>query len=716
VALEPIDVEDPNYDGKVYTFGSDSWPTDYGNYAGGSGKLGVGDSPGDSNTPVCVLCGEQDVNEPNQVYLKYIVAISAGWDHLMALEKDDPYHPNLTLTGRVYTWGNNGAGWDSGGGRLGNGSATDGNSTPVLVVSGAQHPNDPNEPYLNHIVAVSAGEGHSMALDANGYVYCWGDNKYGQLGDGSTADSSTPVQVIAGWQNPDDPTDPNSFLSNIVAISAGYWHSLAIDNNGVVWVWGKANDGRLALADMAYAYPCYSSIPHRIPVVYNEREEEFWFSINDAIDDPNTASGDVLEASRGVYYESADFKTKSLTLQSQAGNLDVVCSTVIDGSYSWSSAVRLSQNPGSILAGFTITNSWEHGIYEYACSGASVIRNNIIRGNTHNGIYCREFSSGSEIRNNWIYDNGDSGIKTYNQSARPDTNAVIANNTIVNNGDYGINSDCAADVNITNCIIWDNGDDPNNDNLRADYGTFDVTYSCIQGSYAGTGGNIDSDPCFVDDVNDDYHLTWDSNCVDTGDSSAVLDADETDIDGNPREMGPDDPNDPNGHLVDMGADEDFPHCDPNYPDWVTLERPNCWMWPYQCDGDGDGKTEGALKYRVFSRDLNVLVASWKKKAGDPGLNPCADFDHKAEGALKYRVFTKDLQILTKNWKKKDADLPGNCVERGCQGEALGGGIPRAQLTSKDLLNWLAEIWLDPEVQKVIDEENFLKVCESLKEP
>jgi hypothetical protein len=52
----------------------------------------------------------------------------------MALEKDDPYHPNLTLTGRVYTWGNNGAGWDSGGGRLGNGSATDGNSTPVLVL------------------------------------------------------------------------------------------------------------------------------------------------------------------------------------------------------------------------------------------------------------------------------------------------------------------------------------------------------------------------------------------------------------------------------------------------------------------------------------------------------------------------------------------------------------------------------------------------------
>jgi hypothetical protein len=54
------------------------------------------------------------------------------------------------------------------------------------------------------------------------------------------------------------------------------------------------------------------------------------------------------------------------------------------------------------------------------------------------------------------------------------------------------------------------------------------------------------------------------------------------------------------------------------------------------------------------------------------------------------------------------------VERGCQGEALGRGSPGTQLTSKELLQWLAEIWLDPEVQKSIDAEKFLKVYESLK--
>jgi len=102
-----------------------------------------------------------------------------------------------------------------------------------------------------------------------------------------------------------------------------------------------------------------------------------------------------------------------------------------------------------------------------------------------------------------------------------------------------------------------------------------------------------------------------------------------------------------------------------YADWVMYGKPMCWCgntfpeWRYQCDCDCDGKTEGALKYRVFTKDLGCLVAQWKKKIGEV-TNPCADFDHKAEGALKYRVFTKDLSICIANWKKKDAQLPDSC--------------------------------------------------------
>jgi hypothetical protein len=146
---------------------------------------------------------------------------------------------------------------------------------------------------------------------------------------------------------------------------------------------------------------------------------------------------------------------------------------------------------------------------------------------------------------------------------------------------------------------------------------------------------------------------------------------------------------------------------------------------YQCDGDANTDRENpGLKWRVSASDLSLVIANWKKPAG-PTLNPCADIDHKWQNpGLHWRVSASDLSIVIINWKKRDKDnltvppsmrLPGDCAERGCQGEALGGGSPGTQLTSKELLQWLAEIWLDPDVRKSIDHDKFLKVYESLKE-
>ena len=222
IALEADLSADPNsaFQGCVYTWGCNMWgeePLDT-MITPGWGLLGNGSDVNFADTPVKVLRGEQDVNEPNQVYLEHIVGISAGWDHLMALEKDDPNNPHLN--GRVYTWGNNGDGWDSGGGRLGDGS-TDCSDTPVVVLSGEQYEDGPCHLCLEHIVAVSAGEGHSMALEKNdpcdpnlnGRVYTWGDNKYGQLGNGCTDPCAVPVRVIRA--------DGKGYLENIVSISAG---------------------------------------------------------------------------------------------------------------------------------------------------------------------------------------------------------------------------------------------------------------------------------------------------------------------------------------------------------------------------------------------------------------------------------------------------------------------------------------------------------------
>ena len=57
-----------------------------------------------------------------------------------------------------------------------------------------------NTGYLSNIKAIAAGGGHSLALDNNGTVWAWGDNEYGQLGNGtnSLAPQPVPVQVTAG--------------------------------------------------------------------------------------------------------------------------------------------------------------------------------------------------------------------------------------------------------------------------------------------------------------------------------------------------------------------------------------------------------------------------------------------------------------------------------------------------------------------------------------
>lgn len=91
---------------------------------------------------------------------------------------------------------------------------------------------------LSGISSVSAGGNDSIAVGSNGFVYDWGLNANGQLGNGSTSDSSTPVQVLAQ-------SGQSGYLSGIVAVSQGLNVSYALKADGTVWAWGAGAYGAL---------------------------------------------------------------------------------------------------------------------------------------------------------------------------------------------------------------------------------------------------------------------------------------------------------------------------------------------------------------------------------------------------------------------------------------------------------------------------------------
>lgn len=81
-------------------------------------------------------------------------------------------------------------------------------------------------------ISVAAGETHTCAVDISGDVWCWGENNYGQLGDGSLTDSPVPVKV-KGLSDP------------VVAISASSSHTCSLSATGLVACWGENSSGQL---------------------------------------------------------------------------------------------------------------------------------------------------------------------------------------------------------------------------------------------------------------------------------------------------------------------------------------------------------------------------------------------------------------------------------------------------------------------------------------
>lgn len=140
-----------------------------------------------------------------------ITAVSkGGFRHSLFLKND----------GTVWACGNNYSG------ELGNGTNANAYS-PVQVKAGTSN----CVTNLCNITAVSTGYNHSLFLKDDGTVWACGENIAGQLGDGTTINKNTPVQVIG--------------ISGVIAISAGGRHSLFLKNDGTVWACGVNSGGEL---------------------------------------------------------------------------------------------------------------------------------------------------------------------------------------------------------------------------------------------------------------------------------------------------------------------------------------------------------------------------------------------------------------------------------------------------------------------------------------
>lgn len=107
---------------------------------------------------------------------------------------------------------------DNGYGQLGDGTTTNRNTlVPVSVLSG--------------VAQLAGGRTYSLSLKLDGTVWAWGGNSYGQLGDGTTTDRYTPMQVPG--------------LTGVVQVSSGYYHAVTLKSDGTVWTWGNNDYGQL---------------------------------------------------------------------------------------------------------------------------------------------------------------------------------------------------------------------------------------------------------------------------------------------------------------------------------------------------------------------------------------------------------------------------------------------------------------------------------------
>ena len=184
----------------------------------GNAKCWGNNSLGQFGNGIEAINAGYDAKPAKTLEISGSVAVSAGY----------LFNCSLDGEGVVSCWGNNEYG------QLGNSNFTASQRFPEVVKKA-------DGTVFSGVQAVRPGYLHTCALAANKYVYCWGDNSYGQLGSGSVSNRTVP-NIVGN-------------IANVSVLASGHAHSCAADADGAVKCWGYNEFGQLGDGTTASGIP-----------------------------------------------------------------------------------------------------------------------------------------------------------------------------------------------------------------------------------------------------------------------------------------------------------------------------------------------------------------------------------------------------------------------------------------------------------------------------